>query len=243
METLILSRMEKLINILIQRNRMKLFIDTANLEEIRDAITKGAIQGVTTNPSLLAKEPKTDFYAHIQKIADICTELADGIPLSVEVFAIEPQAMIRQAKEIMEKINYSNLNIKIPVGYEELEAIHELHKADIPVNCTCCFNATQMQIAALAGARYVSLFYNRCLDNQGNASRILQRTRDFIEENNLNCEIIAGSIRNAYDLEDCWINGAHIVTAGYPVIKKSMSHPKTDESVQGFLSDFEGWIR
>ena len=222
---------------------MKLFIDTANLEEIKDALIRGAVQGVTTNPSLLAKEPKTDFYTHIQKIADLCTEYAPDIPLSVEVFAIKPQEMIKQAKEIYKTIQYSNLNIKIPVGYPELETIHQLHRAGIPVNCTCCFTATQMQVAALSGARYVSLFYNRCLDNQGNATRILRRTREFIETNKLECEIIAGSIRNAYDLEDCWANGAHIVTAGMPVIKKSMSHPKTDESVNGFLKDFEGWIQ
>jgi len=222
---------------------MKLFIDTANLEEIRESLSIGVVQGVTTNPSLLAKEPKTDFYGHIQKIADICTEVSDGVPLSVEVFAIEPDAMIQQAKEIVESIQYSNLNIKIPVGYKELKTIHELYKIGIPVNCTCCFTAPQMQLAALSGARYVSLFYNRCLDNQGNAIKILNRTRKFIDTNGLECEIIAGSIRNAYDLEDCWDAGAHIVTAGYPVVKKSMSHPKTDESVQGFLKDFEGWIR
>ena len=221
---------------------MKLFIDTANLDEIRDSLEKGVVQGVTTNPSLLSKEPKTGFYTHIQKIADLCAELSDGIPLSIEVFAIEPRTMITQAHEIMNKVQYSNLNIKIPVGYEELETIHKLHEKGIPVNCTCCFTATQMQLAALSGARYVSLFYNRCLDNQGNASRILKRTREFIETNNLDCEIIVGSIRNAYDLEDCWANGAHIVTAGAAVIKKAMSHPKTDESVQGFLKDFEGWI-
>jgi len=222
---------------------MKLFIDTANLDEIRDCLLKGVVQGVTTNPSLLAKEPKTDFYLHIQKIADLCTEFADGVPLSVEVFAVEPQAMIEQAKEIMKKVVYSNLNIKIPVGYNELKTIHELNKLGIPVNCTCCFTATQMQLAALSGARYVSLFYNRCLDSQGNAEQILRRTRKFIEANNLDCEIIAGSIRNAYDLEDCWDAGAHIVTAGLPVIKKAMKHLKTDESVQGFLKDFKGWIQ
>lgn len=222
---------------------MKLFIDTANLDEIRDSLEKGVVQGVTTNPSLLSKEPKTDFYSHIQKIADLCTELNDGVPLSVEVFAVEPEAMIEQARQIMKRVKYSNLNIKVPVGYAELETIHTLSSEGIDVNCTCCFTATQMQLAALSGARYVSLFYNRCLDNQGNPARILQRTREFIEDNNLNCEIIAGSIRNAYDLEDCWDNGAHIVTAGSAVVKKAMAHPKTDESVQGFLRDFEAWIK
>jgi len=222
---------------------MKLFIDTANLEEIEDILSKGVVQGVTTNPSLLSKEPKTDFYSHIQKIADLCAQYAKDIPLSVEVFAAEPLDMIQQAREIFKKINYTNLNIKIPVGYAELGVIHTLNQEGILVNCTCCFTATQMQLAALSGARYVSLFYNRCLDNQGNASRILKRTRQFIEANNLECEIIAGSIRNAYDLEDCWSNGAHVVTASSSVIKKAMSHPKTDDSVEGFLRDFSGWIQ
>ena len=222
---------------------MKLFIDTANLDEIEDILSKGVAQGVTTNPSLLSKEPKTDFYSHIQKIADLCTQYAKDIPLSVEVFAVEPEDMLEQAREIFKNITYTNLNIKIPVGYAELGVIQSLSREGIPVNCTCCFTATQMQLAALSGARYVSLFYNRCLDNQGNASRILKRTRQFIETNNLECEIIAGSIRNAYDLEDCWSNGAHIVTTNSSVIKKAMSHPKTDESINGFLEDFKGWLK
>jgi transaldolase len=222
---------------------MKLFIDTANLEEIRDVLERGVVQGVTTNPSLLSKEPQADFYSHIQKIADICTELAPGIPLSVEVFAEKPDDMIEQAQEIMKTVEYSNLIIKVPVGYDELRVISELKALDIDVNCTCCFTATQLQLAALSGARYVSLFYNRALDSQINAIEILQRTRNFIDFNELDCEIIAGSIRNAYDLEDCWDAGCDIVTAGLPVIKKSVSHLKTDESVNGFLKDFATWIK
>jgi len=92
---------------------MKLFIDTANLEEIRDVLKRGIVQGVTTNPSLLSKEPQADFYSHIQKIADICTELAPDIPLSVEVFAEKPDDMIEQAQEIMKTVEYSNLIIKV----------------------------------------------------------------------------------------------------------------------------------
>ena len=142
---------------------MKLFIDTANLEEIESALERGVVQGVTTNPSLLSKEPQTDFYSHIQKIANLCTKLAPGIPLSVEVFAEEADEMIAQAQEIMKTIDYTNLNIKVPIGYDELRVISELKELGIPVNCTCCFTATQLQLAALAGARYVSLFYNRAL--------------------------------------------------------------------------------
>ena len=219
---------------------MKLFLDTANLEQIKDAISKGLIQGVTTNPSLLAKEPKTDFYGHIEKIIELCKD--SSFPLSVEVFAEDPDAMISQGKEMMERFNYQNLNIKIPVGPEEMRVIHQLYTDNIKVNCTCCFSATQMQLAAAAGSRYVSLFYNRLLDAGGDPLTILRRVRNFIDENGYHCEIIAGSIRNAYDLENCWDAGAHIVTASYDAIIKGTQHPKTTESINGFLNDFKDWI-
>ncbi len=221
---------------------MKLFIDTANLDEISTALEYGLAQGVTTNPSLLAKEPQADFYAHIQRIADVCTELSPDIPLSVEVFAQTPDAMIDQAHHIVGTIKYTNLNIKIPVGFDEMRVVKALSNDGVRVNCTCCFTATQMQLAAAAGARYVSLFYNRALDSQIDALQTLRRTRKFIDTNLLNCEIIAGSIRNAYDLEDCWDAGCDIVTAGMPAIRKSVAHLKTDESVEGFLKDFAAWI-
>ena len=225
---------------------MKLFADTANLKQIESLLEKGVVQGVTTNPSLLSKEPKTDFFEHIQKICNLCTDYSDpmpGIPVSVEVFATEPDSMISQACEIFDKIDYDNLNIKIPIGFNELKVIHELNQKQIDVNCTCCFTDTQLQLAALSGARYVSLFYNRLIDIGGNPLETLRRTRAFIDDSNLNCEIIAGSIRNPYDLSDCWANGCHIVTAGYSVIEKATKHVKTDESIQGFMSDFAQWIR
>jgi transaldolase len=220
---------------------MKFFLDTANLDEIKDALETGLISGITTNPSLMAKEPKTNFYTHISKIADLC-ELYDGIPLSVEVFATEPRKILEQAYDIRTCIPYKKLNIKIPVGYEELKIINKLSEMGIPINCTCCFTTTQMQLAAAAGARYVSLFYNRLLDAKGNPIQTLQRTRSFLDSKKLNCEIIAGSIRNAYDIEDAWHAGAHIVTAGHSILKKATKHPKTDESVNQFLSDFKEWI-
>ena len=217
---------------------MKLFIDTANIEEIKDAISKGIIAGVTTNPSLLAKEPKADFYDHIKRIADIC----DGLPLSVEVFATEPQAMIDQAHEIITKLDYPNTNIKIPIGYEELRVVNELSKNNIRVNCTCCFTSSQLELAALAGARYVSLFYNRLLDVNGDPLQVLRETRKFIDENNLNCEIISGSIRKAEDVSNAWAAGCHVVTAGHKIIFDMTKHSQTDKSINGFLEDFKEWI-
>jgi len=222
---------------------MKLFVDTANLQEIEEVLSKGLVQGITTNPSLLSKEPKADFYSHIQQICELCKKYQQKIPVSVEVFATEPDEMIKQGLKIIERIDYDNVNIKVPVGFEEMRAVNQLFQLGVRVNCTCCFTATQLQLAASAGARYVSLFYNRVLDNQGNAIQALQRTRKFIDINNLQCEIIAGSIRNAYDLEDCWDAGCHIVTASASVIKKATKHLKTDESVDGFIRDFNKWIK
>jgi len=220
---------------------VKLFLDTANVNEISDALSKGVIQGVTTNPSILAKEPKTDFMAHIQKIAILCKG-GGNIPLSVEVFAKEPGSMFEQALEIVESVKYENLNIKIPVGYEELEVINKLNTRGIDVNCTCCFTSAQMEMAVLAGAKYVSLFYNRLIDVGGDPIEVVTTVSKFIKDKNSSAEIIAGSIRNSYDIVNAWKAGCHIVTAGYSIVKKSMKHPKTDESVNGFLKDFEKWI-
>ena len=220
---------------------MKLFLDTANIEEIRKTFDMGVISGVTTNPSLISKEPKGSFFDHISNIAEICRE-NNNAPLSAEVFSLNREKIVEEANEIIQKVKYQNLNIKVPVGPDQISAIKDLSKQSIKVNCTCCFTATQMQLAAAAGSRYVSLFYNRLLDVSGDPLKVLERTRNFIDSNNLNCEIIAGSIRNSYDLEQAWSAGAHIVTAGLPVINKSLVHPKTSESVNGFIRDFKEWM-
>ena len=136
---------------------MKYFLDTANLGEIKDGLKKGVVAGVTTNPSILAKEPKTNFVKHIKEIANICRNYGN-VPLSVEVFAQDPDKIRAQALELVNTVEYSNLNIKIPIGFEELEVINQLATAGVDINCTCCFTATQLQLGAQAGARYVSLF-------------------------------------------------------------------------------------
>ena len=220
---------------------MKLFIDTANLEDIEDAFKTGIISGVTTNPSLLAKEPKEDFLTHIARVAELCKGNG-GVPLSVEVFAEEPDAMYSQSLDILDKLDYHGINIKIPVGYKELKVIKDLNAKGVLVNCTCCFSETQLQMAAAAGARYVSLFYNRLIDYGGDPLEVLRKTRKFIDSNELCCEIISGSIRLPTDVSHAWANGSDIVTAGMPVIRNMMKHKQTDKSVLGFLEDFKGWI-
>jgi transaldolase len=221
---------------------MKLFIDTANLNDIENSLSTGAVEGVTTNPSLLSKEPKENFIKHIKKIVSLCKEIK-RVPLSVEVFAETPSEMYEQAFSIYKESDYTNVNIKIPVGYEELKIINKLSSSGVAVNCTCCFTATQMEMAALSGARYVSLFYNRLLDCGGDPIEVIKKVRQFIETNELNCEIISGSIRSAKDVSDAWDAGSHIVTAGFSVIRKMMIHPSTDTSVEEFLNDFREWIK
>src|SRR5438874_1963652 len=132
---------------------MKIFIDSANLEDIEQALVRGFPAGITTNPSILAKEPKTDFKLHIKKIIDLVQHWGYDIPLSVEVFSTKPKEMIAQAEEFIEHFGfYKNLNVKVPISWEELGVIHELRQRNIRVNCTCCMSFNQAIMAADAGA-------------------------------------------------------------------------------------------
>ena len=220
----------------------KLFIDTANLFEISSVCSRGIISGVTTNPSLMSKERKGDYVGHMQRIAEICQKY-NNIPLSVEVFATDQNEIYEQALQLEEDIGYDNLNIKIPVGFDELETIKKLDAGHgLRVNCTCCFTSSQLNLAAAAGARYVSFFYNRAKDSGEDGLCTLHDTSQFIESNKLNCEIIAGSIRTPKDITAAWSHGADIVTAGYNVIVEGTKHPGTDSSVEQFLTDFKEWI-
>ena len=219
----------------------QLFIDTANLDEISSACKRGIISGVTTNPSLMSKEPRGSYVNHMIKIAEICQKY-NNIPLSVEVFATDQNEIYQQALRLEEDIGYHNLNIKIPVGFNELETINKLAAVGARVNCTCCFTTSQLTLAAAAGARYVSFFYNRAKDSGEDEFRTLDDASKFIKSNNLNCKIIAGSIRTPKDITDAWSYGADIVTSGYEVIKDGTTHPGTQSSVDQFLTDFKEWI-
>jgi len=219
---------------------MKLFLDTANLEEIEKGLQQEILAGITTNPALIAKEPKSDYLAHIKKITELCKKYNQEIPLSMEVFQTEPEAMVRQAKEFISEINYSNLNIKIPIGWQELRVIKELRKSNIRVNCTCAFDEAQAILAANAGANYFSFFCCRMKDAGINPFPVIKNTRQLLE--GTNTEIIIGSIRHMEDVVNSFLAGAHIVTAPLNVLEKMAAHPKTTESVNKFLDDFKQWI-
>ena len=246
---------------------MKLFLDTANLEDIREAVAGGFIRGVTTNPSLLAKEPKTNYLAHINKIVEILNNDGTGLSLSVEVFSDDPTEMVTQAKQFVKELKYKHLAVKIPVSYKDrsyLAVVRELSSHGIIVNCTACQTSLQLLLAAASGAKYVSLFYNRLLDgakeekyeeerkrlitvkqlepSDFDPRTVLRETRELLALHYPQTEIIAGSIRTALDIKQAGLSGAHIVTASLNIIKEAAKHFKTDHAVETFMSDFKSWM-
>ncbi|MBV9947432.1 MAG: fructose-6-phosphate aldolase [Myxococcales bacterium] len=222
---------------------MKIFLDSANLSEIDDCLKKGILGGITTNPSILAKEPKTDFIAHIRQIANLCRERNQKVPLSVEVFVKEAKDMVPQALDFVERIGYENINIKVPIGWNELEVIHSLVTRGVRVNCTCIFTEAQSVLAANAGATYVSIFMGRLKDIGADPVSVIANTRKLLDLARSPAEIIVGSVRHGRDITDAHLAGAHIVTAGANLVKGTASHPQTDKSVDGFLSDFQKWLK
>jgi len=239
---------------------MKLFIDTANLADIETALCMG-VRGVTTNPSLLAKEPKSNYAKHMMEIVKLCKKYGDSCSLSVEVFSNDEKEIVRQAKEFVNEIKYKNLAIKIPIGFEgqnNLSVIKELAQSGIQVNATACMTALQLLLSAEAGARYVSLFYNRLRDSAKESGKNVLITNKVVRENDFDpnvvlseartllesypeVEIIAGSIRTPLDVKEAGLAGAHIVTASLAIIKQSLAHFKTDHAVEQFLNDFKTW--
>lgn len=221
---------------------MKIFIDSANLNDIEEALKRGFPCGITTNPSILAKEPKGDFKRHIEKIIGLLVKYKYEIPLSVEVFTNDAKEMVKQGEDFIKSFDYPHINVKIPVGWAGLEAIRELRQRDIKVNCTCCMSYNQAIMAALAGANFVSLFYGRIRDVGYDAFSVVKQVRETLRESNSPAEIIVGSIRHICDVNEAIQAGANIVTVPPKFFQQLISHPKTDEAVDQFLNDFKNWL-
>jgi len=222
---------------------LKIFVDSANLSEIEEALQRGFAAGVTTNPSILSKEQRTDFKLHIKKIIALLEKYRCRIPLSVEVFSTEPREMLRQAKEFAEEFGgYEGLNIKVPIGWNELAVIHELKARGMRVNCTCCMSFNQAVMAASAGADFVSLFYGRIRDIGYDAFSIVERVHRTFREGAVPTQIIVGSIRHICDINEALLAGADIVTVPPKFFPQMVSHPKTDEAVGQFVDDFRKWM-
>ncbi len=220
---------------------MKLFVDSANLVEIEEALARGFVAGITTNPSILAKEERTDFTEHIHKIIALIRRYEREVPLSVEVFVADPAEMLDQALKFVSAFHYPGLSVKVPIGWGELKVIAELRKRDIAVNCTCCMSFNQAYMAALAGANYVSLFYGRIRDTGSDARSVVEQTARAFRAGGIRSEIIVGSIRHIYDVNEALAAGADIVTVPPKFFPQLTQHPKTTEAVNQFLADFRQW--
>lgn len=222
---------------------MKLFVDSASLADIRESLARGFPSGITTNPSILAKEEKQDYRKLIRGIIELVGEFGRTLPLSVEVFTTDPDGMVNQAEEFVSEFgDYEGLTIKVPVGWNELRVVNTLSEKGILVNCTCAMSYNQAVMALNAGARYVSLFWGRIRDVGYDAASIVSQVRSLMDINRSDAEIIVGSIRQMVDVNEAMQAGAHIVTVPPPFFVKMCEHPKTTEAVNQFVSDFRAWM-
>ncbi len=212
---------------------MKIFIDTANVEDIKKANDMGVIAGVTTNPSLIAKEGR-DFAEVIKEI----TEIVDG-PISGEVKAttVDAEGMIAEGREIA--AIHPNMVVKIPMTVEGLKAVKVLSSEGIKTNVTLVFSANQALLAARAGATYVSPFLGRLDDISTPGIELIETIVTIFRNYDIKTEIIAASIRNPIHVMDCAIAGADIATIPYSVIEQMTKHPLTDQGIEKFQKDYK----
>ncbi|MCI9062114.1 MULTISPECIES: fructose-6-phosphate aldolase [Romboutsia] len=211
---------------------MRFFIDTANIEEIKEANELGVICGVTTNPSLIAKEGR-DFIEVVKEISTI----VDG-PISAEVISLDHKGMVEEADKLS-KI-HKNIVIKLPMTLEGLKATKILSQKGIKTNVTLIFSATQALLAARAGATYVSPFVGRLDDIGQDGLSLIEEIVDIFNVNSIETEIIVASVRNSIHVAQAARMGADIATVPYKVITQMTKHPLTDKGIENFLKDWEG---
>jgi transaldolase len=243
----------------------ELYLDTANLDDIRSFVKSEAIQGVTTNPSLMAKEvapisangfrtneDRWNIYVNrLREIRQILLETKRKLHLSVEVTTSNPKEMAEQAVRLHGDVASDDIDVfvKIPVMLETLDVISYLSNKRVKVNATACMTALQAKLAHDAGAPIISFFYNRMIDGHTGemppsdaTMRALGQIATFSHELNRNARIICGSIRKPDDLMNCWVNGADIVTVGPKIIREAIVHPQTDKAIKQFQEDIDRWL-
>jgi len=210
---------------------MKFFIDTANLEQIKEMQELGIIDGVTTNPTLLAKEGAEP----IEQLRKIC-EIVDG-PVSGEVIGLKTEEMVEEARELA-KIA-PNIVVKIPFTKEGIKAVKILEPEGIKTNVTLVFSQNQVLIAAKAGASYISPFIGRLMDNGQNEIDMLWESMEIINAYDFKSELIVASVRNTRHVIEAAKVGTHIATIPFSVLEKMFKHPNTTQGLEAFLKDWE----
>lgn len=210
---------------------MKFFIDTANINEIREAYALGILAGVTTNPSLVAKEKGVSFHDRLKEITDLVKE-----SVSAEVIALDYEGMMKEAEELAAIA--PNITIKVPMTPDGLKTVASLSKRGIKTNVTLIFSANQALLAARAGATYVSPFLGRLDDIGHNGLQVISDIADIFAIHDISTEIIAASIRHPMHITEAALKGAHIATVPYKVILQLFNHPLTDKGIEAFLKDW-----
>ncbi len=210
---------------------MKFFIDTANVEEIKKAASYGLLDGVTTNPSLVAKEGR-DFIELLKEI----TKIVDG-PISAEVVSLDYEGMLKEAKELA-KI-HDNIVIKVPLIKEGIKAVKTLSEEGIKTNVTLCFSAVQALLAAKAGATYISPFVGRLDDISHDGMGLIQQIVQIYRNYDFDTQVLVASVRHPLHLVDAALMGAHVATIPFAVIEKLFKHPLTDIGLEQFLNDWK----
>jgi len=209
---------------------MKIFIDTANVEEIRKAAELGVLDGVTTNPSLIAKEGRD-----LKEVINEICSIVEG-PISAEVISLKSDEMIREGRELSKL--HKNIVVKIPMCEEGLKAVNILSKEGIRTNVTLIFSAQQALLAAKAGASFVSPFLGRLDDTGNGGNQVIEDIAGIFDYYGFSTEIISASIRTPMHVLDSAKAGAHIATIPYKVIVQMTKHPLTDIGIEKFLEDY-----
>jgi transaldolase len=215
---------------------MRIFLDTANIDEIREAAKLGVLSGVTTNPTLMAKERGVEYRQRVVEICDVV-----GGPVSAECLARDVPGIISEAREIAAW--HPNVVVKIPVDVAGLEATALLAKEGVRINMTLVFSANQSLLAALAGATYVSPFVGRLDDAGHDGMETVRETVEIFDRYNLPSQVIAASLRHPRHVVEAAKAGAHIATVPYKVLLGMLKHPLTDAGIERFLSDARQYVK
>jgi transaldolase len=210
---------------------MKLFIDTASVAEIKECVSQGIIDGVTTNPSLVAKTGR--------KFRDVLAEICEVVkgPVSAEVVALDAPGMMKEAHELVKVAK--NVVVKVPLTAEGLKAVRQCSEEGIKTNVTLCFSPIQALLAAKAGAGYISPFVGRIDDIAGIGMDLIRQIVTIYKNYNFATEVLVASVRSPVHLLDAALAGAHVSTIPYNVIQQLVKHPLTDIGLKKFLEDWE----
>jgi transaldolase len=210
---------------------MKFFIDSANIKQIKEAASYGLLDGVTTNPSLVAKEGM-----NFRELLDEILKIVDG-PISAEVVSTDYEGILKEAYDLA-KI-HKNIVVKVPMIKEGIKAVKTLSDEGIKTNVTLCFSATQALLAAKAGASYISPFVGRLDDISSDGMALVQQIMQIYANYDYKTEVLVASIRHPLHLVDAALMGAHVATMPFEVIEKLFKHPLTDIGLEKFLSDWK----